>query len=112
MKDAGAVGVIDGVADLAAEVERPRQIEDTLPHDDVLERFARHVLHHDEEHIVLLLRGEHGDDVRMVQGGQQPRFFEHLDRVEVLFVRNLERDFLVDPCVFGEIDHTEATAAK
>ena len=53
-----AVRVIDGVADLAGEVERPRQLERALARDDVLERLARHVLHHDEEDVVLLLGGQ------------------------------------------------------
>ena len=78
----------------------------------MLERFARHVLHHDEEHIVLFLGGEHGDDVRMTHRGEQPRLLEQLAEVEVLLVRNLERDLLVDPRVFGEVDGTEAAAAE
>ncbi len=52
------VRVIDGVADLAGVVERQRQVERAVARDDRLERLARHVLHHDEEDVVLLLRGE------------------------------------------------------
>ena len=78
----------------------------------MLERFARHVLHHDEEHIVLLLGREDGDDVGMAHRGEQPRLFEHLAEVEALLVRNLERDLLVDPGVLGEIDGTEAAAPE
>ena len=76
-----------------------------------LERLARHELHHDEEDVLLLLRGEDGDDVRVVQAGEQPRLAQQLAEVEALLVRDLERDFLVDPGVFGEVDRAEAAAA-
>ena len=78
----------------------------------LLERLARHVLHHDEEHVVLLLGGEHRDDVRMAHRGEQPRLLQHLAEVEVLLVRDLERDLLVDPGVFGQVDAAEAAAAE
>jgi hypothetical protein len=112
MQDAGAVRVIDCVADLATEVERARQIQDALTHDDVLECFPGHILHHDEKHIVLLLRGEDCDDVRMAERGKKTRLLEHLDRIEVLLVRNFQRDFLVDPGIFSEVDDTETAAAQ
>jgi hypothetical protein len=41
VQDAGAVRVIDRIADLTAEVERARQLERAVAHDDVLERIAR-----------------------------------------------------------------------
>ena len=76
------------------------------------ERVAGHVLHHDEEDVVLLLGGEHGDDVRMAEAGEQARLAQQLAEVEVLPVRNLERDLLVDPRVFREIDAAKAAAAE
>ncbi len=106
------VCVIHGVADLAAEVERAREIEYTLPHDQMLERFSLHVFHHDEEHIVLFLCGEDGDDVRMAHGGEQPRLLEHLAEIEILLVGNFEGDLLVDPGVFGQVDDAKAATAK
>ena len=104
--------MVDGVADLAGEVERPRQVERALAEDHLLERLTLHVLHHDEEVVVLLLRREHRHDVRMAHRRQQPRLLQHLAEVEMLLVRNLERDLLVDPGVFGQIDAAETAAAE
>ena len=64
MDDALLVRVIHRVADLAGVVERAIEIERAVALDHRFERVARHVLHHDEKHIVLLLGGEDGDDVR------------------------------------------------
>ena len=61
------MGVVDGVADLAGVVERRRQIERAIARQDRFERLARHELHHDEEHVLLFLRREDGDDVRVIQ---------------------------------------------
>ena len=47
----------------------------------------------------------------MVQAGEQPRLAQQLAEVDALLVRNLERDLLVDPGVFGEVDRAEAAAA-
>ena len=52
------VRVIDGVADLAGVVERDAEVERAVARDDRLERLAGHVLHHDEEDVLLLLRGQ------------------------------------------------------
>ena len=60
---------------------------------------------------VLLLRGQDGDDVRMIEAGEQPRLAQQLAEVDALLVRHLERDLLVDPGVFGEVDRAEAAAA-
>src|ERR1041385_4319449 len=81
-------------------------------HDDLLERLPRHVLHHDEEHTVLLLRREDGDDVWMVHRGEKARFLQHLGKIQVLLVRDLECDLLVDPLVFGKEHAAEAAAAE
>ena len=112
MDDALAVRVIDGVADLAGEVERAGQIERAARADDVLERLARHVLHHDEEDAVLLLRGGDRDDVGMIDRGEQPRLAQQLAEVQVLPVRHLDRDLLVDPGVVREVDGAEPAAAE
>ena len=107
------VRVVDGVADLAGEVERARcRSSAPFARDDVLERLARHVLHHDEEDVVLLLRRDDGDDVGVVDAGEQPRLAQQLAEVEALPVRNLDRDLLVDPGVFREVDGAEAAAAE
>ena len=107
-----AVRVIDGVADLARVVERLRQLERAVAADDVLERFARHVLHHDEEDVVLLLGRQDRDDVRVVEAGEQAGFAEQFAEVDALAVGDLERDLLADPGVFGEIDRPEPAAAE
>src|SRR5690349_3523456 len=81
-------------------------------HDDLLERLPRHVLHHDEEHTVLLLRREDGDDVWMVHRGEKARLLQHLGKIQVLLVRDLECDLLVDPRIFGKEHAAEAAAAE
>ena len=112
VQDAGTVRVIDRVANLARKVEGAIQIERALAHDDVFERFAGDVLHDDEEHVLLLFSREYGDDIGVAHGGEQPRLLDHLAEVEILLVRDLEGDLLVDPRVFGEIDGAEAAAAE
>ena len=55
--------------------------------------------------------------VRMVtmfgwfSAGEQPRLAQQLAEVDALLVRDLERDFLVDPGVFREVHGAEAAAA-
>ena len=107
-----AVRVIDGVADLAGEIERQREIERAARADDVLERLALHVLHDDEEDAVLLLRGRDGDDVGMADRGEEPRLAQQFAEVEALPVRHLDRDLLVDPGVVREVNGAEAAAAE
>ena len=48
----------------------------------------------------------------MVERGEQARLAQQLAEVEVLPVRNLDRDLLVDPGVFREVDGAEAAAAE
>ena len=105
------VRVVDGVADLAGVVERERDVERALARDDRLERFARHELHHDEEDVLLLFSRQDRDDVGMIEAGEEPRLAKQLAEVDALLVRNLQRDLLVDPGVFGEIDRAEPAAA-
>ena len=112
VNDALRVRVIDGVADLAGEIERAVQIERALRPDDVLERLALHVLHHDEEDVLLFLRGDDRDDVGMADAGQQPRLAQQLAEIEALPVRNLDRDLLVDPGVLREVNSAESAAAE
>src|SRR5262249_43783394 len=111
MQDTMTMGMIDGVANLTRVVERLGDVECPVPEQNRIERFARDELHHDEEHVVLLLGRENRDDVRMIQCGKKARLSQQLAEVDTLLVWNLERDFLVDPRVFCEIDGAEATAA-
>ena len=85
-------------------------VERALTQDDLLECFAGDVLHHDEKHPVLLFRREHRDDVRVIHRGEEPWLLQHLGEIEVLLVRNLDCDLLVDPGVFGEEDAAKAAA--
>jgi len=110
--DALAVGMVDGVADLAGEVEGTRHVECALAIGDRLEGLARDVLHDDEEDLADPLGGEHGDDIGMTQRRQQPRLAQQLAEVERLAVRHLEGDLLVDPGVLGQEDRAEAAAAE
>ena len=93
-------------------VERAGQVEGALAGDDGLERFPRHVLHDDEEDVVLLLSRQHRHDVGVTEAGQQARFLEEFAEVDALAVGDLEGDLLVDPGVLGQIDRAEAAAAE
>src|SRR5204863_5031198 len=112
VQDALSMGVFDRVADLARVVERLCHIERAVARDDRLECFARDELHHDEEKVLLLLGGDDGDDVRMIEAGEEARLPQQLAEIEVLLVRNFECDLLVDPGVFREVDRAETAAAK
>ncbi len=106
------VRVIDGVADLTGEIERAIHVERAVPHDDLLQGLASHVLHHDEKDVLLLFRGENRHDVRMAHGRQEPRLLQHLGEIEILLVRDLEGDLLVDPGIFRKVNGSEATAPE
>ena len=110
MDDALRVRVLHRPRDLDRIVERLIDLEPTAGRDDRLEGFARDVLHHDEENVVLLLRRRDRDDVRMVECGQQARFPQQFAEVQILAVRDLERDLLVDPGIFGQIDVADSSA--
>jgi len=112
MDDALTMRVVDRVADLAGEIERAREVQRTVRSDDVLERLAGDVLHHDEEHAILLLRGRDRNDVGMADRREQAWLVQEFAEVEILPVRDLDRDFLIDPGVLREVDRTEATAAE
>src|SRR5262249_43479646 len=73
---------------------------------------ARHELHHDEEHVLLLFRREDRDDVRMIEACQEARLAQQLAEIDALLVRDLQRDFLVDPGVFRQVDGAEPAAAN
>src|SRR5436190_13015085 len=111
MQHTVAMRVIDGVADLAGVIERQWKIERALARDDRLEVLTGNELHHDEENVLLFLGGDDGDDVGMVERGEQSRFAEQFAEIEALLMRNLQRDFLVNPGVFGQVDRAEAAAA-
>ena len=88
--------VVDGVADLTGVVERAAHLQGAARGDDLLEGLAGHVLHHDEEHVVLLFGRRDGHDVGVVQAGQQARFTQQLSEILILPVGNFEGDLLVD----------------
>ena len=48
----------------------------------------------------------------MVERGQQARLAQQIAEVDVLPMRNLDGNFLVDPRVFGEVHSAESAAAK
>ena len=48
----------------------------------------------------------------MVQRGEQARLAQQIAEVDVLPMRNLDGDFLVDPGVFGEVNRAESAAAE
>src|SRR5580765_8158366 len=111
MQHALLVRVVDRVGDLTGVVERARQIERAIARDNRLERLAGNELHHDEEDVLLLFGGQNRDDVRVVEGGEQPRLTQQLTEIDALFVRDLERDLLIDPGVFREVNRSKAAAA-
>ena len=96
------------VAHLTDVVERTGEIEASFPRDDRLERLARHVLHHHEKHVVVLLGRQDRNDVGMIERRKQTRFVQEFTEVDTLPMRHLDRDLLVDPGVAGEVYGTEA----
>jgi hypothetical protein len=110
--DALLVRVLDRVGDLAGVVEHQSHVERALVRDDVLQRFAWHVLHDDEEGVVLLLGGDDVDDVWMVQRSEEARLAKQLAEVKILAMRNLDGHPLVDPRVFREEHRAESAAAE
>jgi hypothetical protein len=48
----------------------------------------------------------------MTERGKKARLLQHLREIEVLLVRNLDGDLLVNPGVFGEEDAPKAAAAE
>jgi hypothetical protein len=48
----------------------------------------------------------------MIHRREKPRFLQHLGKIEVLLVRHLDGDLLVNPGVFGEEDAAETAAAE
>ena len=111
MQHAAFVCVIDRVQNLADIIERARQIERAVAGDQRLERLARDKLHDDEEDVLLLLGRQNGDDIRVIESGEKPRLAQELAEIDALLVRHFERDFLIDPGVFREIDSPEPAAA-
>ncbi len=84
------------------------------PPDELGERLAPDVFHHDERRSLELARVVDVDDVRMVQRGKGPGFarkpFAKLRRVERR-VQQLERDETVRVRIAGEIQVAHAAAA-
>ena len=111
MQHAVSMRVVESIADLAGVVERNRHVERAAPREHHFERLAGHVLHHDEEDVLLLIRRHERDDVRVVQAAEQLGFANQFAEVDALLVGNLERNLLIDPGVFGEVDRAEAAAA-
>src|SRR5687767_12217930 len=48
----------------------------------------------------------------MVQRGEQSRLSKQIAEIDVLPMRNLDGNFLVDPGVFGEVNRAESATAK
>jgi len=73
VKDAGVVGVGEAAADGDHQVGRLVRID---PHavGRVVERFPRHILHHDVEHAADLAGVVDGDQVRVVEPGHRAGF--------------------------------------
>ena len=112
MKHAGAVRVIDGIADLAAEVERPRH----------LERPSRMITCSSVSPCTSSITMKNTSScfsavstVTMLGWLIEARSrgsFHQLAEIEVLLVGDLDCDFLVDPGVFREVNAAEATTAE
>src|SRR5262245_39049651 len=102
--------MIDRITELTGEIERAADVERALPLNQLLQRFTSDVLHHDEEHAVLFFGGQHRDDVRMIERGEEPGFLDEIGEIQVLLVRHLDGDLLVNPGVFSE-EHAAETAA-
>src|SRR5262249_8014745 len=111
VNDAASVRVIDRVANLADVVERHREIERAVACDDRLERFAGHVLHHDEEHVLRLFGREDAAGGGMFGGARGPRAAQHLYKSAALLGGSFQPPFLSAPLFFGELPPPNPAAA-
>ena len=73
MEDLGLVGVLDALQDLDDVGDGTGHVQALLAIEHRLEAFALHVFHHDEEDAVDALGGDAPNDVRVIEGGQEPR---------------------------------------
>ena len=106
------VRVVDGVADLAGVVERARESSAPSRRSSVSSVSPGTYSITMKKTLSCFSAVMHRDDVGMVERGEQARLAQQLAEVEVLPVRDLERDLLVDPGVFREVDGAEPAAAK
>jgi hypothetical protein len=102
------MGERERAGDVGPDVGRPLGEERALAADDVAQRAAFDVLHHDEVGAGLLAGVVHRHDVGMVQSGGRPGFTpEALDERAVgreLGEEHLERDAAIEQLVVGDVD--------
>ena len=112
MEDLGFVGMFDALEDLHRHLDGFELVEDLLAVEKSFETLPLHVLHDDEERSVDLLRGQNGDDVRVIEGGEETRLLQEIIFLAGLPMRHLDRDLLVDPGVAGEKDRSESSRTE
>jgi hypothetical protein len=95
VNDTLAVGGVEGVGDLNAQVQQGIEFDRTAV-DDVLQRLAGEALHHDEELVLVLSDFVDGADIGMVQRGGGARLaaktFERLRVLRGRIGKKLERN--------------------
>ncbi len=79
---------------------------------NVFQVLSLDVFHDDEKVVVGLFRGHDANDILVVHRGQKPRFLQQITQLTALLVGDLDREFLIDPSIFDEIDRTEPSAAE
>ena len=112
MENLSLVGMLDALQDLHGHLDRLELVDHLLPVEQAFEALALHVLHDDEERSVDLLRGQDGDDVGVVEGGEETGLLEEIVLLPGLAVGDLDRDPLVDPGVAGEENRAESARAQ
>ena len=103
------IGNFDGDIEHSLDFERP-------PGNDVLQRRALQIFHHDERTSIVLADFVDGADVGMIQRGSRARFAaEAFERLRILghFIgQKLQSDETAQPGVFGLVNYAHAAAAE
>ena len=115
MHEALLVGGVQGLRDLLEQVDRAAGIERAAFAQELREVGPLDVAHGEEEGAVLVSRLEDRDDVRVVEGGGDPRLAEEaLAEAAVLGELgrdHLERDLAPERQLLGAVNRTHAPAA-
>jgi len=106
------VGRVQCQSKLTGDIPHPLQGKRPLAGHQIPQGPAVHVLHHDVIRIVIVTEVMNSDDIRMREGGNQPRFlFEPANKAvlsQMPLVQNLDRDDPRQPLILGPEDGRHA----
>ena len=112
--DAGAVRVVERLGDGAHDLDRAARL-DLAAREHVGERLPLHVLHDEQDGLVVLLGVEDRDEVRMAEGGAELGLALEAAGVHVVVLGGmhpLDGHIAVEPLVARQVDGRHAARAK